>query len=147
DFYSGSLHCAPKIGAVEARLARRLGHVAGGTLQKRGEIRLLEGLQGPLLGLSISEIDESLSAAAAAEAGRVARAVRGLRERQLGRGQGVVLAEYHGVLDRVLELAHVAGPALGREQAHGLGRDLLYRAARARRVLVQKVIGEERHVF
>src|SRR5204863_50206 len=69
------------------------------------------------------------------------------RERQVARLQGLVFAEDDRVLDRVLELTHVALPWLGLQQAHRVVRNLGHLAVAARGVFFQEMERQQRNIF
>ena len=71
---------------------------------------------------------------------------RAHRSRQVDGGEHRTLAHRHGVLDRVLQLAHVAGPVVAAEQRFRLGREPQRLAARSPRCAVQEERGQESHV-
>ena len=57
-----------------------------------------------------------------------------------------VTRENHGALDDVFELAHIAGPVIGRQRGHRRGRDRLNAFVQAARIFVHKVPHEEGNV-
>jgi hypothetical protein len=87
---------------------------------------------------------------AAAAAGRERRRRPGAAAhlgRQVRRQHDVALGDRDRALDRVLQLAHVAGPAVGVEQLQRLGRQRRRRAPLAPRQLGQEVRHQDRHVL
>jgi len=61
---------------------------------------------------------------------------------QLGR-----LFEGHAPLHDVLQLAHVAGPAVGHEEAHRISMDRAHRTAHPFGEAVHELLGQDRHVL
>src|SRR5205823_14056661 len=58
-----------------------------------------------------------------------------------------IFGEHHGLLDPVLELAHVARPPVGHERLDGLRRESANRLAVHGRLLAQEVRDEQRNVL
>ena len=68
------------------------------------------------------------------------------RVRQVGHRDLLVLGERDRALDAVLQLAHVAGPAVGEKLLGRRGCDAAHPLASARRVHIDEVLGQEQDV-
>jgi hypothetical protein len=118
-----------QLAQVVARDAGRGGgvrQVAGMGREQLGEVAGLEPVEEGLLGLLEGEGVERLELGAVARGGRGRGG--GAAEVEVGRLDEAA-GEVGGALDRVLELADVAGPAVGLEGGAGVRVELLGRGA------------------
>src|SRR4051812_25308133 len=76
------------------------------------------------------------------------RAVSGAPEAKIARTNRPALRQQHGALDRVIQLAYVAGPGMAQEQLHRVRRKSFTAGFLVtRRVASQKMRGQERDVL
>src|SRR5205085_1909885 len=76
------------------------------------------------------------------------RAVTSAAETKIARANRVALRQQHGALDRVIELAHVAGPGMTQEQLHRARRKSFTAGFLVTRsVASEKMRGKERNVL
>src|SRR6185437_11099302 len=75
------------------------------------------------------------------------RALRARTQREVGSANGVTLGQEHGALDRMVELADVAGPRMIKQRLHRRRVEAAERFLIARGVSLEEVDGEGRDVL
>ena len=122
----------PESAAVLLRRPRRLADIPPVNAEHRFEIVPLEIPHRPRL-----ERAE----------GKIPRRLRTRGERQIGRFDDRPFGEQESARQYIFQFPHIARPRVGEQAGQRRGRQLLPRRLRKRRLMFQKVSGQQRDVF